>query len=256
MGTLLKETGAYPHLSIIIPAYNEETRILNTLLVISKYIETLTYVCEVIVVDDGSSDSTLSICREFSASHERFDIITYQENRGKGYAVRTGMLRASGAYMLLCDADLATPIEEIEGFWEYMDDDVDIVVASRPLHKSHLVKRQPMYREMAGRTLNLLVQLLAVPGIKDTQCGFKLFRKEAAHNIFVLCTIDGFSFDIEVLHVAQKLGYGISEAAVHWYHRSGSKVRFLRDGTRMLADLIRIRIRHRRLSGCVCNETR
>jgi dolichyl-phosphate beta-glucosyltransferase len=238
---------AIPYLSVAIPAYNEEHRIAESLAKLVEYLRDKDYTYEVLVTDDGSKDRTLDICRAFAAEHPWLRIIHYDANQGKGYAVRTGMMDARGEYVLLCDADLATPLEELDGFWRYVKDGCDVVIASRAVRESHLVERQPIHRELAGRMFNLGVRVLAVRGIHDTQCGFKLFRREAAQAVFQLCTLNGFSFDIEVLHIAQKLGYRIQEVGVHWYHRPGSKVRMLRDGMKMLRDLLKIRLRHRNL---------
>lgn len=236
-----------PYLSIVIPAYNEEHRITESLKTLGEYLEAKDYTYEVVVADDGSSDRTVEICRDFASAHPWMRVLHCPSNHGKGHAVRTGVLDARGQYILFCDADLATPMEELDGFWQYVNDGVDVVIASRPLKESHLEKRQPPHREIAGRIFNLTVRVMAVRGIHDTQCGFKLFTREAAQRIFSLCTLDGFSFDIEVLHIAQKLGLKIKEKGVHWYHREGSKVSFLRDGTRMVCDLVKIRLRHRNL---------
>ena len=232
---------------IIIPAYNEAARIIDSLTAIGLYIEKQDYSCKALVIDDGSTDSTLLICRKFAQKHPWMQIISYTRNKGKGHAVRVGILHSTADFYLICDADLATPIEELDGFWHYMDEGADIVIASRPLKGSHLVKRQPLYREMAGRALNHIIRILAVRGISDTQCGFKLLRGDAAVRIFRKCEINGWSFDIEALYIAQKLGFDIVEAPVSWYHRPGSKIRFLRDGMKMLRDITRIRKLHRHL---------
>ncbi len=236
-----------PYLSIVIPAYNEEHRIVESLEKLAEYLGGKDYAFEVIVSDDGSTDRTVEICREFADRHPWMRVLHSPANHGKGYAVRMGILDAHGQYALFCDADLATPMEELDGFWKYANDGMDVVIASRPLKDSHLEKRQPPHREIAGRIFNLTVRIMAVGGIHDTQCGFKLFTREAAQAIFPLCTLDGWSFDIEVLHIAQKLGLRIKEKGVHWYHREGSKLHFLRDGARMLCDLAKIRLRHRNL---------
>lgn len=241
---------AKKHLSIVIPAYNEEQRIAGTLARIAEYMERQSYSFEVLVVDDGSTDRTSMACEEFAAHHPWCRLIRLPRNRGKGFAVRTGVLEAAGEYILMCDADLATPIEELDGFWALIEDKADIVIASRPLRESKLVKRQPLYREWAGRALNTLVRAIAVPGIHDTQCGFKMFTRRSARCIFPYCTLDRFSFDIEVLHLARRMGFQIREAPVHWYHVPGSKIRFLRDGLGMIVDLLRIRLRHRKLPEC------
>lgn len=241
-----KET-RMPYLSIVIPAYNEAKRIAASLDKIADYLSAQKYTYEALVVDDGSTDGTAEVCRAIASSHPWLEVLRYLVNRGKGHAVRAGVLAVGGEHVLICDADLATPIEELDGFWRFFEEGADIVIASRPLRESHLVKRQPLYREFAGRFFNLLVRAVAVRGIHDTQCGFKLFRGEAARAIFPLCSLSDFGFDIEVLHVAQRLGFRIREAPVHWYHRPGSKVRLLRDGLRMLLDLFRIRLRHHNL---------
>ena len=235
-------TDSSPRLSIVIPAFNEEDRLADTLLGICEYLQGKDYSSEVIVVDDGSEDHTAEICEKFVSGHPWARCLRSDRNYGKGHAVREGVLDSRGEYILMCDADLATPIEELDGFWRWIDDGADIVIASRPLRDSHLVKRQPFYRELAGRTFNLAVQLLAVPGIQDTQCGFKLMSRQAGREIFSLCKLDGFSFDIEMLFLANRLGYKTKECAVHWYHRPGSKVKLLRDGFRMLSDLVSIRL--------------
>lgn len=245
-----------PHLTIVIPAYNEENRIIETLLRIDEYLDAQAYSSEVVVVDDGSTDSTFDLVEKFADSHKRFKVLHHEPNRGKGYAVRSGVLTAAGEYVLISDADLATPIEELEHLWNHISDGADIAIASRPLRESKLVERQPFYREFAGRAFNWVVRLLAVRGIHDTQCGFKLFNRDCAQAIFARCTLDGFSFDIEVLHLAQRLGYRIAEVPVHWYHRPGSKVRLLRDGLRMMADLVRIRLRHRGVCTNIPDENR
>ena len=244
-----------PYLSVAIPAYNEEHRIAESLAKLAEYLRDKEYAYEVLVTDDGSKDRTLDICRAFAAEHPWLRIIHYDANQGKGYAVRTGMMDARGEYVLLCDADLATPLEELDAFWRYMNDGFDVVIASRAVHESHLVKRQPIHREFAGRMFNLSVRVLAVRGIHDTQCGFKLFRREAAQSVFPLCTLNGFSFDIEVLHIARKLGYRIRESGVHWHHCPGSKVNVFLDGMRMLRDLLKIRLRHRNLRRHTAHET-
>ena len=241
-----KET-RMPYLSIVIPAYNEAKRIAASLDKIADYLSAQKYTYEALVVDDGSTDGTAEVCRAIASSHPWLEVLRYPVNRGKGHAVRAGVLAVGGEHVLICDADLATPIEELDGFWRFFEEGADIVIASRPLRESHLVKRQPLYREFAGRVFNLLVRAVAVRGIHDTQCGFKLFRGEAARAIFPLCSLNDFGFDIEVLHVAQRIGFRIREAPVHWHHRPGSKVRLLRDGLRMLLDLFRIRLRHRDL---------
>jgi len=248
----LQNQAPVPHLSVVIPAYNEEGRISESLDRIAAYLGAQAYTYAVLLVDDGSTDRTLETCRAFAAEHSWLEVVHYPVNHGKGFAVRMGVLSAAGENILICDADLATPIEELDGFWRYLDGGADIVIASRPLRESHLVKHQPIYRELAGRTFNLAVRALAVRGIHDTQCGFKLFRREAVQSIFPHCLLNRFSFDIEVLHIAQRLGFRIKEAPVHWYHRPGSKVKLLRDGLGMLLDLLKVCVRRYNLPKRVC----
>jgi len=233
-----------PHLSVVIPAYNEESRIAESLDTIIKYLEKQPYTFEVFIVDDGSSDNTADICSEYSSQHSFIKFMKLPVNQGKGCAVRTGMLHASGNYLLMSDADLATPIEELDGFWQWIDEGFDIVIASRAIDNAVLVEHQPFHREFGGRVFNLIVQASAVPGIKDTQCGFKLFTRKSSDAVFSLCTSNGFGFDIEALFLARALKFRIKEAPVHWCHKEGSKVKVLRDGPSVMLDILRIRLRH------------
>lgn len=250
------EKTATPRLSIVVPAYNEEMRLQESLLQIADYVGRQPYASEVIVSDDGSTDSTRQLAETFAADRPWLRVIGERSNRGKGAAVRSGVLQTKGEFVLMCDADLATPIEELDSFWAHIEAGADIVIASRPLKGSHLVRRQPLHREMAGRMFNVAVQLLAVRGIHDTQCGFKLFRGETAQRLFSMSVRDGWDFDIEILYLARRLGYKIAEVPVHWYHRDGSKVRMLRDGMHMLAGIIAIRMQHFRIKGTARNADR
>ncbi len=231
-----------PRLSVVIPAYNEEARIENTLQRIVAYFDARGEPYEVLVVSDGSTDRTEALVQAFAQAHPQVKLLAYQPNRGKGHAVRYGILRARGERMLFSDADLATPIEEYEKLLPFLEAGYEVAIGSRPLRESQLIVRQPFYREWAGRAFNKLVQLLAVPGIHDTQCGFKLFTGEAAHAIFSLCRLDGFSFDFEALYYARRLGYRVAEVPIRWMHQEGSKVRLLRDGLRMVRDLFWLRL--------------
>lgn len=242
---VLQKHSLRPVLSIVVPVFNEEQRIRSSLDIIANYLREQTYSYELLLVDDGSVDQTPEICRDFLKNYEWALLLTHRENHGKGCAVRTGVLNAQGEYILVCDADLATPIEELGNFWRFIEEGADIVIASRPLPESRLVRRQPWYRELAGRAFNVVVRLIAVPGIHDTQCGFKLFRRAPAQAVFSQCVLNGFSFDVEVLYLARKLGFQIKEVPVRWYHKQGSKVRVLKDGLSMLLDLGKILIRHR-----------
>ncbi|GIV08648.1 MAG: glycosyl transferase [Fimbriimonadales bacterium] len=243
-----------PRLSVVIPAYNEATRIERTMQRVVEYLNTRGGTYEVLVVSDGSTDATESIVQGFAQAHSQVQLLAYQPNRGKGYAVRYGILRARGERVLFSDADLATPIEELEKLEPYLDKGYPVAIGSRPLRESQLVVRQPLYREMAGRAFNKAVQLLAVRGIHDTQCGFKLFTREAAQDIFSRCRLNGFSFDFESLFYARRLGYDIAEVPIRWMHQEGSKVRLLRDGLRMLRDLAWLRLHAWRGAPQPCQE--
>jgi dolichyl-phosphate beta-glucosyltransferase len=239
-----------PHLSVVVPAYNEEDRLRPTLERLREYYDSQEYTFEVTVVSDGSSDRTGEIAKEFAASDPRFHLTEYHPNRGKGYAVRKGILEAQGELILFCDADLATPQEETEKLLARMEQGADVAIGSRPLRESRLEVRQPLYREMLGRVFNKVVQVVGVRGIDDTQCGFKMFRREVAHDIFRRCKVDRFGFDFEALMIARDLGYRIDEVPIRWRHQEGSKVSLVRDGSRMLVDLGKLRVKgkKRRLS--------
>ena len=235
-----------PHLSVVVPAYNEEERLPRTLARLHEYYSAQDYPFDVLVVSDGSKDGTANLVREFAKTHPHFSVLEYQPNRGKGYAVRHGMLQAKGDLVLFCDADLATPQEETEKLLAHINDGAHIAIGSRPLHDSKLERRQPLYRELLGRLFNRVVQILAVRGIDDTQCGFKLFTQAASQEVFSRCKLDGFSFDFESLMVARDLGYRTDEVPIRWSHQEGSKVVLLRDGPRMLRDLVKLRLKGRR----------
>jgi dolichyl-phosphate beta-glucosyltransferase len=236
--------------SIVIPAYNEESRLPATLLAIVEYFQARNEDFEVLVVDDGSKDGTANVVQKYCEQHPDAPVrvASYGGNRGKGFAVRYGMLQATGDLRLFCDADLATPIEEYEIVFDRMKKDgTQVGIGSRPLRESNLIVHQPWYREQLGRFFNKIVQVLAVPGISDTQCGFKIFTAAATQDVFTRCLIDAFAFDSEALLIARRLGYEISEVPIRWSHKDGSKVNMIRDGSRMILDLCQIRWLHRRL---------
>jgi dolichyl-phosphate beta-glucosyltransferase len=236
--------------SIIIPAYNEEVRLPMTLGATADYFAKLGDEFEILVVNDGSRDGTERVVTEYAAAHPQFSIqcLSYGGNHGKGYAVRYGMLRGKGSLRLFCDADLATPAEEYEVLLKGMrDSGADIAIGSRPLRESNLLVHQPWYRELGGRCFNKIVQRMAIPGIDDTQCGFKLFTAAATEDVFSLCKLDRFAFDIEALYIANKLGYKITEIPIRWAHKDGSKVNMLRDGLKTIKDVAMIRRMHRSL---------
>lgn len=195
------------------------------------------------MISDGSVDRTEEIVAEFAREHPGFRLIASKPNRGKGYVVRTGMLQAPGDLVLFCDADLATPQEETEKLLEHIHAGADVAIGSRPLADSKLERHQPIHRELLGRAFNKVVQLMAVKGIDDTQCGFKMFTRASAQDVFKRCKLDGFSFDFEAIMIARDLGYRVDEVPIRWSHMEGSKVVLLRDGPRMLRDLVKLRMK-------------
>ncbi len=231
-----------PFLSLVIPAYNEESRLPATLERISEYLGQRDYGYEVIVVSDGSRDRTAAVAARWRPEGFPLEVIDRKENQGKGYTVREGAARARGEYILFSDADLSTPIEEVEKFFPFFREGFEVVIGSRSLKDSDIVVRQPWHRELMGRVFNGLVRFLAVPGVADTQCGFKCFTRRAADEIFPRCRIEGFSFDVEILHLARKLGLPVKEVPVRWFNAPGSSVSPLRDSLLMLIDIIRIRV--------------
>ncbi|HQB12652.1 MAG: Undecaprenyl-phosphate 4-deoxy-4-formamido-L-arabinose transferase [Candidatus Omnitrophica bacterium ADurb.Bin292] len=235
-----------PYLSIIIPTYNEEKRLPGTLDFIFAFLRKQTYEAEIIVSDDGSRDRTVKIAAEklrFSDSQ----VLVSPRNIGKGDAVRRGMLAAKGQYLLITDADLSTPIEEVRRFLRYLEAGDDIVIGSRALEDSKIEIHQSFYREIMGRVYNLIARAFSFKGIMDSQCGFKCFKSQVAKELFGLQKINGFSFDAEILFLAQKKGYKIREEPVIWRNSSQSRVQLIRDPIAMFFDLIKIRWIHRNL---------
>jgi dolichyl-phosphate beta-glucosyltransferase len=230
-----------PQLTIVIPAYNEARRLPRTLEDVLAYLSEMVREVEVIVVDDGSSDETSAIVRAYSATDPRVRLIRLPQNRGKGYAVRTGVVNAAGERILFADADGATPISELRRLDRELDTGAAIAIGSRAIAGAGVTVRARLTRRIIGRIFHQLVRRLTVGGIVDTQCGFKLFNAEAASALFPRMRMDGFSFDVELLFMAQRRGLRVSEVPVNWTHQPGSKVRVLRDGLRMARDLFHIR---------------
>jgi len=228
-------------ISIIIPAYNESLRISKTLNKILSFIEDNNdYDFEVIVVNDGSNDDTNEVVLSFA----NVVLIDNKVNKGKGSVIRQGMLSAQGDYLLFSDADLSTPIEELEKLLSFIKD-FDIVIGSRALQNDLIKEHQPFYREIMGKTFNLFVQLLVVKGIKDTQCGFKLFKNEVAKKIFGSSKIDGFSFDVETIYLASKFRFKVKEVPVLWFNDDRSKVDPIKDSIKMFRELLVIKNLHK-----------
>ncbi len=230
--------GNRPCLSVVIPVFNERERIGPTLERVSAYLEARGFEYEVIVVDDGSGDDTPSKVQGVAAGNPRVRLIR-SEHGGKGSAVRQGVLAASKTRVMYCDADLAVPIEEVDKLLDEIERGFDIAVGSKNLPRSNVIGR-PLLRDLMGKALNLLVRLFLFSGIKDTQCGFKCFRRDVARDLFGGLRSRGFSFDIELLHRAKINGYKISEVPVTCMHRGGSTVRPLKDSVAMLTDLCRM----------------
>ena len=229
------------YLSVVIPAYNEERRLPETLATIDVFLGGQPYTWEVVVADDGSEDSTAAIAQKFGQTHAGFRVHTFP-HLGKGGAVRQGMLAARGEYRFLCDADLSMPIELLGRLLPPEAPSADIVIGSREADGAHRIG-EPHGRWLMGRVFNAFTRLLAVPGIRDTQCGFKVFRREAVEALFPAQTLDGFAFDAEILFLARKRGFSMVEVGIDWHYRAESKVRPFRDGWRTLRDLILIRWR-------------
>lgn len=229
------------YLSVVIPAYNEEGRLPETLTTLYNYLCGRSYTWEVIVADDGSADRTPAIVQEFAQTRPGFRVHTFP-HRGKGSAVKQGMLAARGEYRFLCDADLSMPIELLGRLLPPDAPVADIVIGSREAPGARRIG-EPRRRRLMGRVFNVFTQLLAAPGIADTQCGFKVFTAEAVEALFPPQTLDGFAFDAEILFLARKRNYTASEVGIDWHYRAESKVRPFRDGWRTLRDLLLIRWR-------------
>lgn len=237
--SVINSENEIPFLSIVIPAYNEESRLSHTLPKVVEFVEAQPYLVEILVVDDGSVDRTAEIVEEFVARHACVRLVR-ADHGGKGHAVKIGMLQTRGEFAFLCDADLAMPITELPKFLPPHQNDYQIAVGSREVEGA-VRYNEPGYRHLMGRVFNWLVKILAVPGFEDTQCGFKCFHASARQELFSLQTIDGFGFDVEVLYIAQKRGYRIIEIPIHWYYQSESKVHPVRDTVRMFRDIVKVR---------------
>ena len=228
-----------PFLSIIIPAHNEENRLPQTLEEIDRFIQSQPYAVEVLVIENGSRDRTFELAQEYA---ERMPFLrVYQETaRGKGLAVKRGMLEARGDYRFICDADLSMPIAEVNRFLPPQLQHPHVAIGSREAPGA-VRYNEPAYRHFIGRIFNMMVRVLALPGLQDTQCGFKLFSAEVAEKVFPLQTLAGMSFDVEVLYIARMMGYPIVEVAIPWYFSAESRVRLFEDSMRMAGDLLTIR---------------
>ncbi len=235
-------------ISLIIPAYNEERRLPVSLRDIRAFFGDRVQDIEVLVIVERSTDGTLAAARAAVQGDPRFEIVDNQVHKGKGYAVRCGMLRARGDVVIFMDADLSTPLAEVYAFLAHLSQhpDTHVAIGSREHARSRIMRKQSWLRRNLGRGFNAFVQSLTLRGITDTQCGFKAFRKDAARELFGRQTVDGFAFDVEILMLARELGYKIDVLPVKWVNSPDSKVRIWIDPLKMLWDLLKIRHRVRR----------
>jgi dolichyl-phosphate beta-glucosyltransferase len=231
----------HPDVSVIIPAYNEEKRLTPTVREAVEYFRGRSRSAEIIVVDDGSRDRTSDLTHHLGAEMREVRLIRLAANAGKGYAVRTGVVNARGRLVMFMDADGATPIAEFERLESAIDRGAAVAIGSRVLHGQGVKVRARFYRRLIGRSFHTLVRALTVHGIADTQCGFKMFRGEVAHDLFSRMRMKGFSFDVEVLVMAQLRGLRVAEVPVNWTHQAGSRVNLVRDSLHMAYDLLVIR---------------
>ncbi len=235
-----------PFLSIVIPAYNEEKRLPPTLVKIADFLRSQPYRSEVIVVENGSTDGTAEVVLQFAADQvtadDPFELILMRSAKGKGNAVKAGMLAARGEYRVVSDTDLAVPISEVSKFVPpgLPAQRCDVAIASREVAGA-VRHGEPFYRHLMGRVFNLMVRLLAVPGIQDTQCGFKCFTRGAAERVFPLQRIPGWGFDVEILYIARRHNLQLLEIPVHWYYGDDSRVRPFHDTLSMVRELLKIR---------------
>jgi dolichyl-phosphate beta-glucosyltransferase len=227
--------------SLIIPAYNESQRIRPTLDRVLQHIKEQSWDAEVIVVNDGSQDDTARIVKDYGRDHPNVRLVENGRNRGKGYSVRNGMLHANGDVCLLSDADLSSPITESQKLFDAIAEGADIAIGSRWLRVELQTERQPFYRQVFGRIFNLLLRIVLGLNFKDTQCGFKAFRRDAAQQVFSLQKIERWGFDPEVLFLARQLGLCVVEVPVLWAHSAGTRLHPFRDGMLMGLEILRIR---------------
>lgn len=227
-----------PEFSIVIPCRNEQDRLPSTLAAVADFLNSSASDAEVVVVIEKGTDSTVEIATRFAEANPKFRVIANPVARGKGYAVKTGMLAATGSIIFFMDADLSVPLRFVPGFLEEFSRGAEVVFGSRQHPESVIVRSQPLRRVLAGRAFNLCLRLCGATRFHDTQCGFKAFEKTAAHNIFSNLTVDGFGFDVEALALATRFGYRIVERPVEWCDAPGSKVRALRDGSRAFLEAV------------------
>jgi dolichyl-phosphate beta-glucosyltransferase len=227
--------------SIVLPAYNESERIAGTLEKILAYAARRDGNVEIIVVNDGSSDDTADMVRGYAVKYPMLQLLENPGNRGKGYSVRNGMMRARGDVLLFSDADLSSPIEEADKLFAAIAGGADVAIGSRWLQSELQIQRQPLHRQLFGRMFNLALRIILGLNFRDTQCGFKAFTRNAAEKIFPLQQIERWGFDPELLYLAREFGFTVKEIPVAWAHREGTRINPLRDGIRMFGELLKIR---------------
>ncbi len=232
---------AHPHLSIVVPAYNESARIEATLERVLQCVQTQGWDAEVLVVDDGSRDETANIVKRWMEFHPRLHLIQNPGNRGKGYSVRNGLLQAAGEIVMFTDADLSAPMEEANLLMEAIAAGADVAIGSRWLDRGRQTIHQPLYRQFFGRCFNWITRTVIGLPFADTQCGFKAFKRSAAQEIFRLQRIERWGFDPEILFIARNLKYTIVEVPVTWGHDERSRMSYLKDGMKMLEEMVVIR---------------
>jgi dolichyl-phosphate beta-glucosyltransferase len=232
-----------PYLSIVVPAYNEARRLPATMRALGEFFRGFTRGYEVLIVVESSSDGTLEIASGLAAQQAHFQVIDNGPQRGKGHAVRSGMLRARGELVFYMDADLSVPLAEVTAFLEQFErqPELDVLVGNRQHARSRITRRQSVLRECMGKIFNRILQALTLVALRDTQCGFKAFRRDACREIFSRQTIEGFAFDVEILVIAERLGLRIEDHPVQWINSPESKVNIVADSCRMLRDAWRIR---------------
>ena len=234
-----------PFLSVIIPAFNEEQRLPNTLEQLLTYLQDQPYLSEILVVENASQDNTYQVAEEFAQTHNSEDLpiqVIREPNRGKGFAVKRGMYATNGEYRFMCDADLSMPVTEINRFFPPQLEDFDISIASREAPGA-IRYNEPAYRHFVGRIFNTQIRILALPGLNDTQCGFKCFKAEIAEDLFRDIKITGWSFDVEILYLAQQRGYRIVEIPIPWYYNPESHISVVKDSFQMAIDIFKIRLK-------------
>lgn len=228
-------------ISIVIPAYNESARLRPTLDRILSFVRGQAWDAEVIVVDDGSRDETASLVQDYARTNEIVRLVQNHGNHGKGYSVRNGVLNAQGAIILFTDADLSAPIEEAPKLLKALESGADVAIGSRWVRAELQAQHQSVSRQIMGRAFNLLLRVLLRLDFKDTQCGFKAFRRSAAKALFPLQKIEGWGFDAELLFLARRLGIQVAEVPVRWSHDEATRIRPLADGSKMVMEMLRIR---------------